>query len=158
MTSTKTALGIGELARLAECSVDTIRYYERIGLMPRPERSDGGQRRYGEQRVRQLLFIRRLRDLGFSIDEVGEFLALRRRPSYGCADFKKLADARVAQIRRQRDRLRRLERRLGEISAHCAEGASAKCGVIEAIWAADALDLALAPRGSLCCAAPPPLA
>ncbi|HVB15879.1 MAG TPA: MerR family transcriptional regulator, partial [Stellaceae bacterium] len=69
MDSAKAMLGIGELARLAECRVDTIRYYERIGLLPAPERSAGGQRRYGEQRVRQFLFIRRLRDLGFSLDE-----------------------------------------------------------------------------------------
>lgn len=157
MNSAKTTLAIGELARLAECRVDTIRYYERIGLLPSPERSAGGQRRYGEQRVRQLLFIRRLRDLGFSVNEVSEFLAMRRQQSYGCAEFRKIADARVAQIRRQRERLNRLERRLRDISVHCAEGAMSRCGIIEALWAADALDLALAPRGSLCCAAPPPL-
>jgi MerR family transcriptional regulator, mercuric resistance operon regulatory protein len=154
MKSAKTTLGIGELARLAECGIDTIRYYERVGLLPAPERSAGGQRRYAEQRVRQLLFIRRLRDLGFSLDEVGEFLVMRRQQSYNCTDFKKLADARIAQICRQREQLKRLERRLRDISAHCAEGAAIRCGVIEALWTADALDLALAQRGGLCSAAP----
>jgi hypothetical protein len=67
MKSSRTTVGIGELARVAECRVDTIRYYERIGLMPKPERTEGGQRRYSENQARQLLFIRRLRDLGFSV-------------------------------------------------------------------------------------------
>jgi MerR family transcriptional regulator, mercuric resistance operon regulatory protein len=151
--SSRTTLGIGELARLAECRVDTIRYYERIGLMPKPDRTEGKQRRYSEQQARQLLFIRRLRDLGFSIGEVNDFLAMRRQESHGCSDFKQIADARVAQIRQQISQLRRLERRICEISAHCAEGVDVNCGVIEALWGADVLDLALAPRGSICCAA-----
>ncbi len=154
MKSARTKLGIGKLARMAQCRVDTIRYYERIGLLPKPERTEGKQRRYGEQQARQLLFIRRLRDLGFSIEEVSGFLAMRRQESYGCSDFKQIADARVAQIRQQIGQLRRLERRICEISAHCAEGADVNCGVIEALWGADVLDFELAPRGSICCAAP----
>lgn len=153
MKSSRTTLGIGELARLAECKVDTIRYYERIGLLPKPERTEGRQRRYGENQARQLLFLRRLRDLGFSVEEAGGFLAMRRRNSYGCLEFKRTADARIADIRQQIGRLRRLERRLREISAHCAEGAETNCGVIEALWGADILDLELAPRGSICCGA-----
>jgi DNA-binding transcriptional MerR regulator len=151
MNSARSTLGIGELARLAECRVDTIRYYERIGLMPKPERSEGKQRRYGEHQARQLLFIRRLRDLGFSIEEAGRFLAMRRQNSYGCSDFKRIADARIAEIRQQIGKLRRLERRLSEIGEHCAEGAGINCGVVEALWAADPLDLEMAPRGSICC-------
>jgi DNA-binding transcriptional MerR regulator len=151
MKSLQTTLGIGDLARLAECQVDTIRYYERIGLMPKPKRTDGQQRRYDERQVRQLLFIRRLRDLGFSIAEASGFLAMRRQESYGCSDFKRIADARAAQIRQQVSELRRLERRLRGISTHCAEGADTNCGVIEALWDADALDLELAAR---CCASP----
>ncbi len=152
MKSSSTTLGIGELARLAECRVDTIRYYERIGLMPKPERTEGRQRRYGENQARQLLFIRRLRDLGFSVEEATGFLAMRRQDSHGCSDFKRMADARIAQIKQQIEKLRSLERRLREISAHCAEGANTNCGVIEALWGADILDLELAPRGSICCA------
>jgi len=101
MKSLRTTLGIGELARLAECRVDTIRYYERIGLMPKPERTEGKQRRYNEHQARQLLFVRRLRDLGFSIEEASGFLAMRRMDTYGCSDFKRIADARIGQIRQQ---------------------------------------------------------
>jgi len=95
MKSLRTTIGIGELARLAECRVDTIRYYERIGLMPEPERTEGGQRRYSGQQARQLLFVRRLRDLGFSVEEASDFLAMRRQDSYGCADFKRIAEVRI---------------------------------------------------------------
>jgi MerR family transcriptional regulator, mercuric resistance operon regulatory protein len=151
MKLNRTTLSIGELANLAECRVDTIRYYERIGLMPQPQRTQGKQRRYSEQQARQLLFIRRLRDLGFSVEEANGFLAMRRQESHGCADFKRIADGRVAQIRQQIGKLRRLERRLRAVSAHCAEGADTNCGVIEALWGADVLDLDLAPRGSVCC-------
>jgi MerR family transcriptional regulator, mercuric resistance operon regulatory protein len=98
------------------------------------------------------LFIRRLRDLGFSVEEASGFLVMRRQGSYGCSDFKRIADARIGEIRQQIGRLRRLARRLREISAHCAEGAEINCGVIEALWVADALDLEMAPRGSICCA------
>lgn len=154
MKSDRTTLGIGELASLAECRVDTIRYYERIGLMPKPVRTEGKQRRYSEQQARQLLFIRRLRDLGFSVEETIGFLAMRRQDSYGCADFKRIADARIAQIRQQISKLRHLEHRLRDISAHCADGADTNCGVIEALWGADILDLELAPRGSVCCVSP----
>jgi MerR family mercuric resistance operon transcriptional regulator len=156
MKSSRTTLAIGELARLAQCRVDTIRYYERIGLMPKPRRTEGKQRRYGEQESRQLLFIRRLRDLGFTVEEAGDFLSMHRQHhSYGCSDFKQRADARLTQIRQQIDTLRRLEHRLREISAHCAEGVDANCGVIEALWGVDPIDLELAPRGSVCCAGAP---
>ncbi|MGE5271500.1 MAG: MerR family transcriptional regulator [Thiohalocapsa sp.] len=156
MKSVATTMGIGELARVGECRVDTIRYYERIGLMPKPARSAGGQRRYNETQARQLLFIRRLRDLGFSIEEAAEFLQARRRQFFGCGDFRKVADARIGQIRQQIAELRRLERRLREISAHCREGEAINCGIVEALWSADRLDLDLAPRGTICCAAPAP--
>jgi MerR family transcriptional regulator, mercuric resistance operon regulatory protein len=154
MKSDRTTLSIGELSRLAACPVDTIRYYERIGLTPKPARTEGKQRRYNEQEARQLLFIRRLRDLGFSVEEARGFLAIRIQDPYGCADFKRIADARVARIRLQVNELQRLERRIRDISAHCAEGVDTNCGVIEALWGADALDLELAPRGSVCCASP----
>jgi MerR family mercuric resistance operon transcriptional regulator len=154
MKTSRKTLGIGELARLADCRVDTIRYYERIGLLPEPARTAGRQRRYSEHQARQLLFVRRLRDLGFSVEEAGAFLSMRRQGAYQCAAFKGVADARVTQIQRQITELRRLERRLRMISAHCAEGAKVNCGVIEALWGADDLGLELAPGRNLCCGRP----
>ena len=137
--SSATCLSIGELARLGECRIDTIRYYERIGLLPKPARSDGGQRRYSEAEARQLLFIRRLRDLGFSLNEIEGFLGMVRRQSYGCSEFKKIAE------------LRRLGRRLAEMSAHCEDPAVPTCGVIDALWVGNMLELERRPRGTVCC-------
>ncbi len=149
--SSAARFSIGELARLAECGVDTIRYYERVGLLPKAERSDGGQRRYNEAQARQLLFIRRIRDLGFSLDEIEGFLRMVRQQSYGCSEFKRMAEARTAEIRRKIAELRRLERRLAEMTAHCADPAVANCGVIEALWGGDILELERWPRGTVCC-------
>ena len=124
---------IGALARLGGCSVDTIRYYERAGLMPAATRSDGGQRRYGEREARQLLFIRRLRDLGFSLDEVGGFLGMVRQPSYGCAAFKEVAETRLAAIRRKILELRQLAGRIEMLTDRCA-AADADCSVLDTLW------------------------
>jgi MerR family transcriptional regulator, mercuric resistance operon regulatory protein len=131
-TSAAPWLGVGDLARLGQCSVDAVRYYERIGLMPRPPRSNGGQRRYGENEAKQLLFIRRLRDLGFSLDEIRGLLRLVRQEGYGCAAFKKVADARAAEIRRKILQLRQLAGRIAMLTEGCA--ADASCGVLDLIW------------------------
>jgi MerR family mercuric resistance operon transcriptional regulator len=144
-------LSIGEIARLGECRVDTIRYYERIGLLPKPERSDGGQRRYSETQARQLLFIRRLRDLGFSLGEIEGFVRMVRQQSYGCSAFKRMAEARTVEIRRKITELRHIERRLANMSAHCESAAVANCGVIEVLWGGDILELERRPRGTVCC-------
>ena len=149
--SSATCLSIGELARLGECRIDTIRYYERIGLLPKPARSDGGQRRYSEAEARQLLFIRRLRDLWFSLNEIERFLGIVRRQSYGCSEFKKIAEARTAEIHRKIAELRRLGRRLAEMSAHCEDPAVPTCGVIDALWVGNMLELERRPRGTVCC-------
>jgi hypothetical protein len=76
---------------------------------------------------------------------------MRAKDCYGCADFEKIADARATEIRQQIGKLRRLERRIREISAHCAEGAITNCGVIEALWDADPLNPDLPPREAMCC-------
>ena len=123
---------IGDLARLGRCSVDAIRYYERIGLMLRPPRSDGGQRRYGEEAAKQLLFIRRLRELGFSLDEIAGLLRLVRQEDYGCAAFREVAETRAAEIRRKILELRRLLGRIALLTEQCA--ADARCRVLDAIW------------------------
>ena len=124
--------GVGDLARLGGCSVDAVRYYERIGLMPRPRRSEGGQRRYDGDEAKQLLFICRLRDLGFCLDEIRGLLRLVRQEGYGCAEFKAVADARAAEIRRKILQLRQLAGRLAMLTEGCA--ADARCGVLDLIW------------------------
>lgn len=122
---------IGGLARLAGCSVDTIRFYERFGLMPRPRRSQGGQRRYGKKEIRLLLLIRRLRELSFGLDEIAGLV--RQRGSCSCSEFKRSADARIAQTRSKIDELLRLERSLKEISARCDAAELDHCAILDVV-------------------------
>src|SRR5215831_19667296 len=91
---------IGVLSAEAGVNIETIRYYERIGLMPKPPRSGGGHRVYGATHVKRLGFIRRARELGFSLDEVRDLLGLARGHSLTCADVKALTEQRIAGIKR----------------------------------------------------------
>jgi Predicted transcriptional regulators len=106
-------LKIGELARRAGVAVDTVRYYERTGLLPSPQRRPSGYRVYAPDAVARLRFIRRAKALGFSLEEIGELLALSGRRDVGAvrrAAAAKLAliETRIAEMRRVRDGLRQL--------------------------------------------------
>jgi MerR family mercuric resistance operon transcriptional regulator len=108
-------LTIGQLARRTGIGVETIRFYERRGLIPEPPRSAAGYRQYRPDAVRRVMFIRHAKALGFSLEEVSELLALRVDPESGCADAcgrarKKVSDIeqRIAELERMRDRLGRL--------------------------------------------------
>jgi DNA-binding transcriptional MerR regulator len=91
-------LAIGELARRSGYAVQTLRYYEQIGLMPKPPRTSGGQRRYDERQLRRLLFIRHARDLGFDIDDIRSLLDLAARPDQSCASVDAIAKAHLMSI------------------------------------------------------------
>lgn len=93
-------LSIGELGRRAGAKVETIRYYERIGLLPAPARTEGNYRAYGEAELNRLSFIRRARDLGFSIEQVRDLLALSDRRDQSCATVGELTRAHLAEVER----------------------------------------------------------
>ncbi|MCB1182987.1 Cu(I)-responsive transcriptional regulator [bacterium] len=92
---------IGELARRTGVSAKTIRYYEESGLVPRPRRAANGYRVYGEQAVHVLRFVKRARDLGFTMEEVGELLSLWRDDHRESAEVKEVAEAHLAAIERK---------------------------------------------------------
>lgn len=102
--------GLGELARRSGYAVQTLRYYEQIGLMPKPPRTSGGQRRYGEDLLRRLLFIRHARDLGFEIEDIRSLLDLAGRPDQSCASVDAIAKAHLVSID---DKIARLNRAPG---------------------------------------------
>src|SRR5579863_839327 len=81
----------GELAKRTDCNIETVRYYEQVGLMPPPPRSEGGHRLYGQDLVKRLMFIRRSRDLGFTIEEIRGLLRLVDGRKYTCAEVEALA-------------------------------------------------------------------
>lgn len=125
------ALRRGELAKRTGCNIETIRYYERIGLLPNPPRSDNGFRSYTEDHLRRLTFIRRARGLGFTLDEVQDLLRLVDGGHYSCAQVQDLALRHADEIQRKIEDLRRMERVLKEMAAQCSGEEVPECPIIE---------------------------
>jgi MerR family mercuric resistance operon transcriptional regulator len=125
---------IGELARAAGVNVQTIRYYEREGVLPEPHRwPDSGYRDYDDETLTLLLFIRSAKDLGFTLREIKELLDMRILPGDSCAEVRRMLVAKIADIdRRQRD-LRRLRRVLKKLEATCEDRPYS--GSCPALWA-----------------------
>ncbi len=125
---------IGVLSKGTGCHIETIRYYERIGLMPKPPRSPGGHRLYEEDHLRRLTFIRRSRELGFTLEEVRGLLRLVDGGSYTCAEVKALTLDHAAEVRRKVADLRKLERVLEEMAAECDGGEVPQCPIIDTLY------------------------
>lgn len=127
-------LGIGALSKRAGCNIETIRYYEKCGLLPAPPRTKGGHRLYGEGHLKRLVFIRRSRELGFSLDEVRALLGLVDRGDYTCGEVKALTLDHLQTVREKIKDLRRLEKTLAGISSRCEGGTVPECPIIEALF------------------------
>ena len=128
----------GVLSKRTGCNIETVRYYERVGLMPDPERSEGGHRLYAEEHVRRLQFIRRCRELGFTIEEIRALLDLVDRRDYTCAEVRDISIAHVDEVRRKIKDLRRLERTMRGMIKECDGGAVPECPIIDALFDAGA--------------------
>ena len=126
------AVPIGELSRRTGCNIETIRYYERIGLLPAPERR-GRYRSYGPDDVGRLGFVRRARELGFTLDEVRALLGLAAGGRASCADARDLAAAHLEDIRARIADLRRMQRVLADTVRACDAGNDACCPLIAAL-------------------------
>jgi Cu(I)-responsive transcriptional regulator len=124
---------IGHLARETGCKVQTIRYYEQIGLMPAPQRTQGNQRRYGPRHVERLAFIRHSRELGFPLDAIRELLSLSDDPDRSCEAADRIAQSQLRQIESRIARLKSLESELRRMVAQCRGGSIADCRVIEVL-------------------------
>ena len=136
------AIRIGELALRTGCSIETIRYYERIGLVPHPARSAGRYRLYETEDVRRLAFVRRARELGFSLDEVGTLLALSANHSDStCSEVRELAGRHLADIRVKIADLRAMQRALTEAVRRCDAGQLPGCPLIDTLSATAPLNL-----------------
>lgn len=125
---------IGQLAKLAGVAVDTVRYYERQGLLPPPSRKGSGYRRYEQEDVLRLRFIRRAKTLGFTLEEIAGLLDLSARRNDDMADFRQAAelrlqalDTRIAELERVRSALRQL------VTACPGHGALAACPILAAL-------------------------
>ncbi len=126
-------LTIGQLAREGGCKVQTIRYYEQIGLMPDPARTEGNQRRYGPRHVQRLAFIRHGRELGFPLDAVRELLSLSDDADRSCAAADAVARDHLVAVERRLARLTALKVELERMIEQCRGGSIADCHVIEVL-------------------------
>ena len=133
-TSDLPHLPIGTLAKRTGCKVETIRYYEHVGVLPPPARSSGGQRRYTVNHLKRLNFVRRARALGFTLGQVRGLLALADEREASCAEVEKLARDHLVSVHERIADLKRMESVLNEMAARCADGTVPDCPILEALF------------------------
>jgi DNA-binding transcriptional MerR regulator len=126
-------LTIGQLGRATDTKIETIRYYEGIGLLPVPRRTSGNYRNYAAEHMQRLGFIRRARELGFSIEDVRELLKLAAHGEEPCGEVDQLAARHLETTERKIEALTRLRRELRDTLASCKGGRIAECRVIQAL-------------------------
>ncbi len=129
-----TTLTIGRVARRAEVGVETVRFYERQGLLEEPPRRKSGYRQYGEEVIDRLRFIRRAKQLGFTLKEIKELLSLQLDPSSTCGEVKRRAEAKIADIETKIHTLQAMKKALRGLTAACrGEGNSSDCPILDAL-------------------------
>ncbi|MFV1878054.1 MULTISPECIES: MerR family transcriptional regulator [Nioella] len=126
-------LTIGGLGKKTGTKVQTIRYYEQIGLMPEPDRTEGGQRRYSLAALDRLSFIRHARQLGFSLDAIRELLDLGDHPDRPCEEADQIARRQLKQVEQRLQRLEALRQELKRMVHECSGGRTADCRVLEVL-------------------------
>jgi MerR family mercuric resistance operon transcriptional regulator len=128
-----TQFRIGELADVTGVNLETVRYYERIGVMPEPGRTASGHRAYTEAHRDRLVFIRRARELGFSLDTVRRLIALSDPSENTCAQVRSLASEHLEEVRRKLADLVRLEAALDHLVRKCDQNTFDECPVVMAL-------------------------
>lgn len=123
----------GLLAKRSGVNAETIRYYEKVSLLPVPARSEGGQRIYGESDFQRLSFIRRCREMGFTLDEIRKLLSLVDGEQVSCKQVKQMADDHLIEIRAKIADLRKIENVLSTLSADCSGDDVPECPIMEAL-------------------------
>ncbi len=123
----------GRLAKLTGCNIETIRYYERERILPEPRRSEGGHRLYEAADVRRLSFVRRCRELGFSLEDIRGLLELVDGGQYSCGEVRDMTLAHVGEIRMKIADLRRMEKILKEMASQCEGGDVPECPILDAL-------------------------
>lgn len=124
---------IGDLSRQAGVNVETIRYYERIGVLPKPARQSNGRRNYALADAQRLGFIRHARDLGFDLAAVRVLLALQEQPEASCEDASRIAQGQLEAVEDRIARLLNLRDELTRMVSECRQGRVSECRVIEAL-------------------------
>ena len=124
---------IGELSKATGTNIETVRYYERIGLLPAPDRTAANYRSYGETHRARLAFVRHSRELGFTIEEIRSLLDLSDHPDRDCMEADRIATRHLDQVEAKIAQLEALRDELTRIVGRCRGGVAADCRVIEAL-------------------------
>lgn len=125
---------IGAVAALARVNIQTVRYYERRGLLPKPSRTHSNYRLYSEESVRRVRFIKRAQELGFTLEEIKELLSLRAAPRTRCADVRNRATAKLQDIDDKVRTLRAMRKALTKLIGECSgQGPVTECPILEAL-------------------------
>jgi len=125
---------IGALSKRTGVKVPTIRYYEQMGLLEAPERTEGNQRRYSLSGLERLGFIKHARELGFSIEAIASLIDLNGHPNRPCADATRIAQDQLAAVRQKIAQLARLETELDRIASGCEADTAEECYVLSALF------------------------
>ncbi|MCK5286990.1 MAG: Hg(II)-responsive transcriptional regulator [Thermodesulfovibrionia bacterium] len=127
-------LTIGKLAKTANVNVETIRYYERRALIPKPRRKESGYREYSEEMVQRIQFIKHAKELGFSLKEIHELLSLKLDPKTSCSEVKNRAETKIADIEEKVKTLQRMKKALVKLTKACSgKGPVIECPILEAL-------------------------
>ncbi|WP_306257629.1 helix-turn-helix domain-containing protein [Pararhizobium sp. IMCC21322] len=125
---------IGEMSKRTRVNIETVRYYERINIMPKPDRTTGGNRQYNHDQLKRLSFIKTSRDLGFSINEIRALLEMVDRQDFTCAEVHSLTVEHLASVREKIKGLRMLEKALVGMAAECSQGDVPECPILESLF------------------------
>jgi len=136
MTEITTSRGysIGELSRRTGVNIETIRYYEKSGIMPKPDRTEGGNRQFNHEQLKRLSFIKRSRELGFSIAEIRALLDMVDREDFTCGEVHDLTTDHLATVEKKIADLRKLRRVLLDMTAKCSQGDVPDCPIVDTLF------------------------
>lgn len=126
---------IGEMSRKTGVNIETIRYYERTDLLPKPDRTRGGNRQYNYEQLKRLKFVRRSRDLGFSIAKIKALLEMVDGVDLTCGEVHDMTIFHLSNVKNKIDDLRQLEKTLKKIAAECSKGDLPDCPIIDTLFA-----------------------
>nr|WP_010130794.1 Cd(II)/Pb(II)-responsive transcriptional regulator [Microbulbifer agarilyticus] len=125
---------IGEVARLSDCKVETVRFYEQMGLLPVPARSSGNFRLYNESQLGQLRFIRHCRSLDIPLEDIRRLLVSQKHPEENCADINQLIDEQIDRVESRMQSLQQLRKQLVELRSQCSgKMPTSSCGILQGL-------------------------
>ncbi len=134
MNTGKMQLSRGSLGKQTGVNIETIRYYEKIGLMPDPDRSSGGYRIYDHSHLKRLSFVRRSRELGFTLHEIRELLELVDGGDYTCAEVRDRTIVHLEEVAQKIRDLQKMQRTLKTMAAKCDGGLVPECPIVDSLY------------------------